>query len=407
MRSVFLAVSLTSAVGMLHLARATAAINPHPRLWLPSASISTLQSRVQANTPEWKALKTEIDSYYHKLALNRSSIFSATNYALAYAVLKGMSPSYASPHVAAEYGQYAITLTMAAMQYQIAQTCKTSCTNTTPPMTGNDFRNTVYLYSLVFDWTYDLLTPAQKSYLVTNLRYSTAYATTPAYQYQLSFAAGGGPGWNVQSGVQNGIAMMGLATFGDNPSDDVVNHTNHEITSALAQFRSAVEPFYNTGYGVGFVPIEGSEYGWQEPFQWSNFMYSFLTATGVDLRPEMPNFLRDCTNWFLYFTSPGPSTQYLGTTPTYQPLQYGDLYPDCQYFLPEASREGGLTLANLSGGNTLNYIRFWLDNIHPIFKVGWNPHSLRYLDFLFHDSTWTTVDYRNVISTSGISTSLR
>jgi hypothetical protein len=315
-----------------------------------------------------------------------------------------MSPSYASPHVAADYGNYAIALTMAAMQDQIAQTCKTSCTNTLPPMTGNDFRNAAYLYSLVFDWTYDLLTPAQKSYLVTNLRYSTAYATSPVYQYQLSFAAGGGPGWNVQSGVQNGIAMMGLATFGDNPSDDVVNQTNYEITSALTQFRSAVEPFYNTGYGVGFVPIEGTEYGWQEPFQWSNFMYSFLTATGIDLRPEMPNFLQDCTNWFLHFTSPGPSTDYGGSTPTYQPLQYGDLASNSQYFLPEASREGGLTLANLSSGNTLNYIRFWLDNIQPIFKVGWNPHTLRYLDFLFHDSTWATVDYRNVMSTNYHST---
>ncbi len=403
MRRAYFTVSLTCAIAMFQSALATAAINPHPRLWLPPASLSTLQGRVQANNPEWQTFKTQVDSHFGGLPLNSSSILSAPDYALAYAVLKGMSPTFASPHKALDYGQYAITLTMAAMKAQLAQNCPSGCSNTKPPFEGNDFRNLVSFYALVFDWTYDLLTPAQKAYIVTNLRYSSEYVTSSAYQSQLSFAAGGGPGWNVQSGVQAGIVMMGYATFGDNPTDDVVNQTNYEITSALTQFRDVVEPFYNTGYGVGFVPIEGSEYGWQEPLQWPKFIYSALTASGLDLRPEMPNFLQDCTNWFLYFTSPGPSTQYNGT-PTYQPLQYGDLEPDEQYYLQESSREGGLLLANLNSGSSANYIRFWLDNIQPIYKVGWNPFTLRYMDFLFDDPGWSTTDYRSVISTNYQST---
>jgi len=362
-----------------------------------------MQAKVQANAPEWQALKTEVDGYYHKLKLDRNAILSAPNYALVYALLKNMGQTYASPHVASDYGNYAIALAMAAMQNEVQLTCQSACSNTKPPFTGNDFRNLVAVYSLVFDWAYDLLTPAQKSYIVTNLRYSTTYMTTPTQQYQFSFAAGGGPGWNGQSGVQAAIMMMGLATFGDNPSDDVANQTNYEISNALAQFRSVVEPFYNSGYGVGFVPIEGSEYGWNEPLQWSKFIYSVLTAMGIDLRAEMPNFMQDCTNWMLYFTSPGPSTQYLGLS-TYQPLQYGDMASDALYYLPEGSREGALFLANLGSGAAANYTRFWLDNIQPIFKVGWNPHSLRYLDFLFHDSTWSTTDYRSVISTNYHST---
>ena len=403
MRSVFVAVSLACALAVLQPSAATAAINPHPRLWLPPASLATLQGSVQTNSAEWQTFKTQIDAYYNRLSLNTSSVLYAPDYALAYAVLKGMNASYASPHQAADYGNYAVTLTMAAMQAQITQDCPAGCSNTKPPFEGNDFRNLVSLYALVFDWTYDLLTPAQKTYVVTNLKYSSAYVTSSTYQYQLSFAAGGGPGWNVQSGVQTAIAMMGYATFGDNPSDDVVNQTNYEITSALQQFRSVVEPFYNTGYGVGFVPIEGSEYGWQEPLQWSKFIYSALTASGLDLRPEMPNFLQDCTNWFLYFTSPGTSTQFDGT-PTYQPLQYGDLESNQQYYLQEASREGALLLANLSSGTSANYIRFWLDNIQPIFRVGWNPISLRYMDFLFDNPAWTSTDYRSVISTNYRST---
>ncbi len=402
MRRTFFSIGFLCAGITLQSAWGTT-INPHPRLWLPSTALPGLQSKIQGSAPEWQALKTEVDNYYGKLALNSSSIISAPNYALVYAVLKNMSPSYAAPHVASDYGKYAITLMMASMQAQVAQTCKTTCSAATPPFTGNDFRNLVSIYAEVFDWAYDLLTPAQKTYLVTNLRYSTAYVTSAALQYQFSFAAGGGPGWNGQSGVQAGIAMMGYATFGDNPTDDALNQTNYEITSALAQFRSVVEPFYNSGYGVGFVPIEGSEYGWNEPLQWSKFIYSALTASGTDLRVEMPNFLQDCTNWFLYFTSPGPSTQYDGIL-TYQPLQYGDEATDAQYYLPEFSREGMLHVANLSTGTTAGYARYWLDNIQPIFKVGWNPHTERYVDFLFHDSSWSTINYRAVASTNYHST---
>jgi hypothetical protein len=393
-------------VSLLSTQAAKATINPRPRVLLDQSLVSTLQSRVVANSSTWQNFRTQEDALYGRVPSGSTELLYAPDYALLYAVLNGMPANYQSPHTAANYGAYALTLAEAAVDLANAA-CNggNPCTVDNPPWHGNDYRNAGPLMAMVYDWCYPLMTSAQKTKFYTALDLSSRFFltdTNPNVQNTAradAFNLGQGPGGNLYAGYWSASLLIGYATFGDNPTDDTVNQTNFQISSALTEFQTNVVPFYNTGFGVGGMLAEGAEYSPEVWFYIGRFLLAAESAENRDLWASVPNWPIDAANAIFNYTSPTTANRWYSTLYTYEPLEYGDIQLDARYQLAEGTRIAMLEIAYHLGNSTEgNYARWYLNNIQPSFNPSRKNQDYALWDFMFLDPIGEQTDYRSSLS---------
>ena len=396
---------------------AAAAINPHPRLWLTPASLSTLQARAAENTKQWQTMISEANSLYGKLSTTTDQTVYIHCFALAYAVLSGMGDpntilsKFGAQYTANQYGTYAIQIATSSMNYRISVCSGGICSNTSPPTDIMAFINTGWIYALVYDWCYPLLSASAKTFFVTNLGYCTNHQVSYINSASQAFASGGGPGWNIYNGTWKSIQAIGYATYGDNPTDS--GGTNFELTSWYNAWNNGAAggpgglsfftgtPAWTYGaLGMGGVDIEGAAYGWSLPAQWSDMWYAAITAEGNDIRNQLPGLIHNIIQGIIHATSPTTTTAF-GGLPGYEPLQYGDQYDDhsADHTLIEAAHIAGLRLSNVATGDDQAYINYWIDNYDPIWKIKGSGTGYNWMEFLYRTSTWPIKDYRSSVTT--------
>jgi hypothetical protein len=277
-------------------------------------------------------------------------------------------------------------------------------------MTNNDNTRGFWTqFLLAFDWTYPLWNASDKAYLVTAFRNGAAYQLqTSQFRSQGYWKAGYGAGNNEGGGGMILFnCMVGLATYGDNPTDS--NNTNAEMTLCQQYMDNAVTPgtaelsydddvqFFWNHFGLGGYDPEGIEYGCQDLDYILRTLISWQTANGTNyFASAFPNLLNDAANFLFHSVSPSTSTLADGANPSYFPFQFGDQQTGNQYNYPESFRIYALELQSQLSGTAQQEVRWWLDNIKPYFRNGGvtSPGSFGLYDLLYGATGWSTTNYQ-------------
>ena len=199
-------------------------INAHPRLLLTATEKSRLLSKKNANDASWQALKARADAL---ATLPISQYKSAT---------RNFSPAGTIYYSYQGEGWYDAALPL-AFAYQMSGDTKysnklielvqemlraqTDPDNQPPnallPIRPDNYypaRNLMSVLAFIYDYCYDQLSASLKSQMVTLMNDYYDDTSVDGYQAQVySYAADG----NFFGGHLYGVALMGYASFGDNP----------------------------------------------------------------------------------------------------------------------------------------------------------------------------------------------
>src|SRR5438128_2202695 len=223
LRSAFAALALALATRAT-VARADPVINAHPRLLLTATEKSRLLAKKNANDASWQALKARADTL---ATLPISQYKSAT---------RNFSPAGTIYYSYQGEGWYDAALPL-AFAYQMSGDTKYSNKlielvqemlraqsdpdnqppNAFLPIRPDNYypsRNLTSVLAFIYDYCYDQLSASLKSQMIALMNDYYDDLSVNGYQAQVySYAADG----NFFGGHLYGVALMGYASFGDNP----------------------------------------------------------------------------------------------------------------------------------------------------------------------------------------------
>ena len=287
-----------------------------PRLWLTPATLATLKARAAVPTSRWQTLKQWAD----KAADWNIGI---VNYCLAYQVTGD-----------AGYVAKAWSLMQQSMAAGLGQVTGDS---------GYQCRNYFVAASILLDWGYSALTPAQRTQLATDIAACADWVwpeTNPSRKGAWAIDA---PGNNYYHGFML-TWLAGLALFGDSPK------AQGYIDNALAKWNTVVLP-YLTGTAVGGCFLEGSNYGIGSLRSLLYYLLAHSTATDQNLMSGTP------------WTMDAIGQLISQTTPTLdQVYPSGDQALNSGRQVTDYDRTCAL-IESLVG--TTGRIRGWLDSLNP------------------------------------------
>lgn len=281
------------------------AIRPaHPRLLLDSDTLAALRGRATSSNPQWKALKATCDSYiggivefpkgnaYPDLP-NLGQGYQGSDYVpamlaegLCYQVLKSSNASAAAP-----YGAKAVDILL-KMSVAGAQG-QAPCTDS-----GYGIRFYGVGFGLGYDWTHELLTPAQRTQV-----YTTANAWVSAWEQPNGCAdfEYAHPQSNYFAGYFHAKAAIAMATYGENPAAPA--QWSDWMTN---QFAKRVQPYYRQHLLGGGWPEGYANYASLGILNMSMPIREVQTATGLDLLHAAAPYTYpvDSADYSMHFTWP-------------------------------------------------------------------------------------------------------
>lgn len=222
-RSVLAAAALSLAF-QTTVARAQSVITTRPRLLLTAAEKSRLMAKVTANDASWQALKARADTlatysiHPYKFATRADAPLGTIYY-----TYQGEGWSEAAMPLAFAYQmtgdtKYSNKLIQLAQEMIRAQSDPDNAPpNALPPIAVDSYyasRSVAAVVAFIYDFCYDQLSSSLRSQLVTLMNSYYDDVSVNGYQAQQYSAAADG---NYFGGHLYGVALMGYATFGDNP----------------------------------------------------------------------------------------------------------------------------------------------------------------------------------------------
>jgi len=245
----------------------------HPRAWLTPSLMAGLTQRAAANDQAWLRLRAECDTLatyrvlfpdgaqYVDNTINGEYEFSgyldpAITLGLCYQVARGFDSTRAAAYGAKEKE---LMLALSDPNHHGAPTVDS----------GYGIRYYVPAMALGYDWIYDLLSPADRAQIYTEInRWIASYEKVG---FGRSFPQG-----NYFAGYYFGLATAAVATEGDNPQaaalwDDWYNRVH------LGQ----VQPYYAQWLAGGGAP-DGWNYGPLETLNMTRALLAVSTAKGID-----------------------------------------------------------------------------------------------------------------------------
>ncbi|PYQ48745.1 MAG: hypothetical protein DMF59_15115 [Acidobacteria bacterium] len=196
----------------------------HPRLLLTSAEKNRLLAKINTNDPSWQALKARADTLvtYSINPYKFASRNDAPNGTIYYSY-QGEGWYDAALPLAFAYqmtgdARYSNKLIELAREMIRAQSDPdNSPPNARPPIRPDNYypsRNLASVLAFIYDYCYDQLSASLKSEIITLMNDYYDDVSVNGYQAQVySYAADG----NFFGGHLYGVALMGYASFGDNP----------------------------------------------------------------------------------------------------------------------------------------------------------------------------------------------
>lgn len=190
-------------------------IATHPRLLLTAAEKTRLLAKKNANDPSWVTLKARADTLV-TYSINRFTLASRND-----------APAGTIYYTYQGEGWYDATLPL-AFAYQMTGDTRYSNklielaqemirAQSEGPIRPDNYypsRNLMSVLALIYDYCYDQLSASLKTQMVTLMNDYYDDVSVNGYQAQVySFAADG----NFFGGHLYGVALMGYASFGDNP----------------------------------------------------------------------------------------------------------------------------------------------------------------------------------------------
>jgi hypothetical protein len=223
-RNVIRTVVAVLPLALTVLAHADPVISTHPRLLLTTAEKSRLMAKVNANDVSWQALKARADTL---------ATYSINPYKFA---SRNDAPAGTIYYTYQGEGWYDTALPL-AFAYQMTGDAKYSNKlialvqemiraqsdpdnappNGQPPIRPDNYypsRNLASVLAFIYDYCYDQLSVSLKSQMIALMNDYYDDLSVNGYQAQAySYAADG----NFFGGHLYGVALMGYASFGDNP----------------------------------------------------------------------------------------------------------------------------------------------------------------------------------------------
>lgn len=262
----------------------------------------------------------------------------------------------------------------------------------------NDSRSTGTYLAVLFDWLYSSLASTDMTWIAESLRGSAdSHAGLFGYPMYYGYSGGAGAGNNGALGGATMFAgMVGLATFGSNPTDN--GSTNHQMdlmngfldgvvtpNTVERDLRDDVSYFYGQSFGSDGISPEGAEYGIQDVNYVMRTLMALSSATNRDvLATALPNFAANAARFFIAGTSP---SQMSGN---YFTAQWGDV--QTPYRLDENYRFAMLAVQSYLGASTLgDQLRFVIDQKAQSFAT-FGAAYFDWADMLWHSTTWSKQD---------------
>lgn len=350
-----------------------------PRIWLNAEWIAALRQRAAQNDPAWIRLRNQCDQL-----------------AMLPVLYPDQAPASGTINGGYQYISYLEPATALSLGYQVAKTIDpTRAANyaakarelllklSDPVRHGNPLIDSGYAIrayvpalAIGYDWIYETLTESERAQIFTEInRWVTAFD-------------GGGfgrdfPNGNYFAGYYCAKALGALATEGDNPEAEAMwNDWLERIHYGM------VQPYHAQWLSGGGAP-DGWNYG---PFETINMLRPIaaaFTAKGLDLIHDAAKpfaYPDGHARWMTHFTWPDLSTVndrgmlYGGNNPTAATAAWATQYA------------GLLRLAN--GDNAPIAQQFSLD----LRARSVNDRAEPWADFMFHDATAPSADYRTSLS---------
>jgi hypothetical protein len=298
----------------------------HPRIILDAPTLTSLRSRMQANTAEWRALKATCDSYVGGSVEfingndypNRPSVGEGYQGSGYFEALMPLGICYQTalapdPTNAAKYGAKGVAILMAMSDptHQIADEYPCSPTDSLCGVWFRDYgygiRNFGVAMGIGYDWFHDLMTSAQKTQLQTALNHwiygfetgRTDDKGVPQGNFEYDHPQG-----NYFAGYYAAKVMAALAVEGDSPLgstwwNDWYNN----------QHLTRVAPYYRANLAGGGWNEGYTQYGILATRNHSLPALAVKTAKGIDLiQAGNPNasytYPIDNPRWLMAFTWP-------------------------------------------------------------------------------------------------------
>jgi hypothetical protein len=308
--------SALAAAALATVASAQPVISSHPRLLLTAAEKSRLMAKKNANDPSWQALKARADTL---------ATYSINPYKFA---RRNDAPAGTIYYTYQGEGWYDTALPL-AFAYQMTGDTKYSNKlielvqemiraqsdpenappNAQPPIRPDNYypsRNLASVLAFIYDYCYDQLSASLKSQMVTLMNDYYDDLSVNGYQAQdYSWAADG----NFFGGHLYGVALMGYASFGDNPrAQEMIDWARIRfdgqrgstlIASKIPQAwrtqafdggqRPAVALDFNGPTNITGNPFKGDfdfqawSYGSEEYSRMIDYMLIVKSATGEDI----------------------------------------------------------------------------------------------------------------------------
>lgn len=274
----------------------------HPRVWLTPPVVAGLSQRASAADPSWIRLRNQCDTLatykvlfpdgqtYVDNTINGEYEFSgyiepAIALGLCYQVARTVDSTRAAAYGAKEKE---LMLALSDPNHHGAPTVDS----------GYGIRHYVPAMALGYDWIYDLLSPADRAQIYTEI--NRWVASFEKVGFNRDFPQG-----NYFAGYYFALATGAVATEGDNPQsaalyDDWLNRVHYGM----------VQPYYQQWLAGGGAP-DGWNYGPLETLNMTRALLAVYTAKGVEFihDPVKPMTYPDGhAKWMTQFSWPNQKT---------------------------------------------------------------------------------------------------
>jgi len=242
----------------------------HPRIWLTSSVLSTLQAKVAANDSDWLELKTAADTYltYTIPAYDPSATLSKS---ISYAY-QGLPWLDAAQTLGLAYKLTGNTSYAAKLKILIDVINAAGV----PPIikdSGYPSRSVAVAAALIYDWLYDYLDGPTKAATVATINSYYASFTTDPVWYSVSGPAVS----NYFGGHLLGFGLCAIATYGDNATAPAM------MNDIRTRWNNVVTPAFTSGAYAGGGIAESYNYGPTHAVRLFQYGNAVLTATGEDI----------------------------------------------------------------------------------------------------------------------------
>lgn len=342
--------------------------NAHPRIFITSSVLSSLQAKVAANDADWLTLKARADVIVARTvaAYDRN----ATPEGYIYYSYEGMPWLEAAQVLGLAYkatGQTNYRDKLLELGSAIA------AAGNAPIIVDVGFptRSVAVAAALIYDWCYDSLGTTLKNNLITTINgwYSMLYNGTDGMYIPLNGNN------NYLGGHILGLGLCGIATYGDNANSPAINSLVKSWWDGPVATMFAHE-------GQGGAILESYNYGPNHLARLLQYALALKTASGKDV---YSSYTAPLVTNFLYSLKPN----------RWQSTDEGDMAGSYTGIM---GKNLPLLLSSLDDSTQGDKIAYFVDNMAAPYGGDSSALALQYVGsfdhFIFKNSR-TRTDYRN------------